>query len=57
MMSESIGEFMAYAAQNTTFVSGASYAEGERVVVLSTCSSEFNDARYLAVGILRERLF
>ena len=42
-----------YAASNTTFESGVGYAKGDRVVAMSTCSYEFNDARYVVLGILR----
>ena len=54
MFAENIGKFMAYAAQNTTFASDVKYIEGDRIVVLSTCSYEFNNARYVVIGILRE---
>ena len=44
---------LAYAGDNTTFESGAVYEEGDRIVALSTCSYEFNDARYVVLGALR----
>lgn len=42
-----------YAAQHTTFVSNASYSEEDRIIALSTCSYEFDDARYVLIGILK----
>ena len=54
MYPENTGALLAYAARNTTFTSGAAYAEGDKVVALSTCSYDFEDARYIVVGILNE---
>ncbi|MCL2004186.1 MAG: class B sortase [Oscillospiraceae bacterium] len=54
MLEENTGSLLTYAAQNTTFVSRAAYEPGDRIVVLSTCSYEFDDARYAVVGVLRE---
>jgi sortase B len=44
-----------YAAANTTFVSPESgkIAEDQRLVVLSTCSYEYENARYFVVGLLQ----
>ena len=53
MFAENVDALLGYAAQNTTFLSGASFAGGDRVVALSTCSYEFNDARYVVLGALR----
>jgi sortase B len=53
MYQENIVSLIEYAAKNTTFTSGVNYQEGDRVVALSTCSYEFNDARYVVLGILR----
>jgi sortase B len=53
MYAENVPMLLAYAAHNTTFESKAKYAEGDRVVALSTCSYEFDDARYVVVGVLR----
>ncbi|GLC82678.1 sortase domain-containing protein [Lacrimispora brassicae] len=44
---------LSYASSKTTFESSAEYTEGDRFLVLSTCSYEFDDARYIVVGILR----
>jgi len=53
MYEENAGELMEYARQNTTFQSNVEFKEGDRIVALSTCSYEFNDARYVVLGILR----
>ena len=53
MYEVNLNSLLAYAAQNTTFSSETRYAEGDRVVALSTCSYEFNDARYVVIGVLR----
>ena len=53
MYAENLDALMAYAAYNTTFTSGVSYQGGDRVVALSTCSYEFDNARYVVIGILR----
>ena len=52
MFQENLKSLLAYAAHNTTFVSGAEYTEGDRVIVLSTCSYEFDGARYVVIGVL-----
>jgi sortase B len=52
MCAENIDALIAYAANNTTFVSGIKYEDGDRVVALSTCSYEFDDARHVVIGIL-----
>jgi len=53
MYAENVDALIAYAAYNTTFESGAVYSQGDRVVALSTCSYEFDDARYVVIGILK----
>jgi len=53
MYAENVDTLIAYAAYNTTFESDAVYIKGDRVVVLSTCSYEFDDARYVVLGILK----
>jgi len=58
---------LAYAAENTTFVCGdaggltgvdglevGALADEDRIVVLSTCSYEFDGARYVVIGVLRQ---
>lgn len=54
MYKENIEALIAYAAYNTSFQSGAVYNEGDRIVAMSTCSYEFEDARYVVIGILNE---
>ena len=53
MYAENVASLMAYAANYTTFNSSVSYKSGDRVVALSTCTFEFNDARYIVLGVLR----
>jgi sortase B len=54
MYEVNVRELMSYAEHNTTFVSDAGYEEGDRIVAMSTCSYEFDHARYVVLGILRE---
>jgi sortase B len=44
---------LTYAAANTTFVGTETDTEDQRLVVLSTCSYEYEDARYFVVGLLQ----
>jgi len=53
MYKENVGALIAYAAHYTTFISDAEYTEGDRVVALSTCTYEFEDARYVVIGVLK----
>ena len=53
MYAENVDALLAYAAHNTTFESSAIYAGGDKVIAMSTCSYEFDDARYVVIGILR----
>ena len=53
MFKENLGNLMAFAAGNTTFASDLRYTEGDRIIAMSTCSYEFDDARYVVVGLLR----
>jgi sortase B len=53
MFSENLDSFLNYAKGNTTFASPAAYTPEDRFVILSTCSYEFNDARYAVAGVLR----
>ena len=45
---------LSYAAYNSTFDSETVYREGDRIIALSTCSYEFDDARYVVLGVLRK---
>jgi sortase B len=42
-----------YAKENTTFTSPVKYSEEDRLIVLSTCSYEYTDARYFVLGVLQ----
>ncbi|MCL2013353.1 MAG: class B sortase [Oscillospiraceae bacterium] len=53
MYSGNVESLVAYAAENTTFKSDVSYKIGDRLVALSTCSYEYNEARYVVIGVLR----
>ena len=53
MYAENLEALLAYAEFNTTFKSDIRYQTGDKVVVLSTCSYEFDNARYVVIGILR----
>ena len=53
MYAENVDSLVSYAAHNTTFRSTASYTKGDRVVAMSTCSYEFDGARYVVLGVLR----
>ena len=53
MYEENIEELVSYAAYNTTFKSDVQYKAGDRVVAMSTCSYEFDNARYVVLGILQ----
>jgi len=54
MYAENIDSLLAYAAHNSSFQSAAKYEEGDRIIALSTCSYEFDNARHVVIGILRE---
>ena len=54
MYAENIDSLITYAANNSTFKSRVKYMKGDRIAVLSTCSYEFDEARYVLLGILRE---
>ena len=54
MFAENVRSLISYAEYNTTFTSSADYTEGDRLIALSTCSYEFNDARYVVLGILED---
>jgi sortase B len=51
---ENLESLLTYAADNTTFKNNLLYTEEDKVIVLSTCSYEFDNARYIVIGILRE---
>jgi len=57
---ENIEELLAYAEKNTTFKKNNTervrslYTEKDRLIVLSTCSYEFDGARYVVIGTLNK---
>jgi len=53
MFDVNLDSLLSYAAYHTTFKSKTQYTQGDRVVVLSTCSYEFDNARYVVLGLLR----
>lgn len=53
MFDVNLDSLLSYAAAKTTFESSAEYTESDKFLVLSTCSYEFDDARYIVIGILR----
>lgn len=42
-----------YAAHHTTFSSSVSFSQEDRLLILSTCSYDFDDARFIVMGVLR----
>jgi len=53
MYEVNLESLLAYASTKTTFESAAEYGDDDRFLVLSTCSYEFDDARYIVIGVLR----
>ena len=56
MFKVNLDSLISYAAYNTTFTSKTQYTKGDRVVALSTCSYEFDNARYVVLGVLRPEI-
>ena len=56
MFKENVDALVAYADHYTTFRSDAQYGEDDRFIALSTCSYEFDDARYVVIGVLRPEI-
>ena len=54
MFEVNAGALLSYAAHNTTFSSGVKYDDGDRIIALSTCSYEFDDARFIVIGVIRD---
>lgn len=48
-----VESLLKYASEKTTFQSATKYDADDKFIVLSTCSYEFDDARYIVIGILR----
>jgi len=53
MYEANLDSLLSYTAHNSTFTSGARYTPGDRFVAMSTCSYEFDGARYVVIGVLR----
>ena len=53
MFESNLDSLLNYAAYHTTITSGVPYTSEEQFLVLSTCSYEFDDARYIVLGVLR----
>lgn len=53
MYEVNLDSLLSYASSMTTFKSDAGYSEDDKFIVLSTCSYEFDDARYIVIGVLR----
>jgi len=53
MYEANLESLLAYAEHNSTFTSGVQYTPVDRVVAMSTCSYEFDGARYVVLGVLR----
>ncbi len=49
---ESLAEYMASVKQKSNFKSSVEYTQGDNIVTLSTCSSDYDDARYVLIAIL-----
>lgn len=47
--------YLANALKNSTFNSGLTFEEGDILITLSTCSYEYDNARYVVIGRLVER--
>ncbi|MCL2437997.1 MAG: class B sortase [Coriobacteriia bacterium] len=53
MFQENIPELLEFGADRTTFSSDVRFEEGDRILAMSTCEYDFDDARYVVLGILR----
>ncbi|MCL2866274.1 MAG: class B sortase [Clostridia bacterium] len=54
MYADNLDSFLAFAERGTTFKSNVQAEPGDRFIALSTCSYEFDNARYVVLGVLRE---
>ena len=50
MFEGNLDSLLSYASHHTTFQSEAAYTDNDRFLVLSTCSYEFDGARYVVIG-------
>lgn len=51
---DSISQWIDEAMEKSSIVSGIQPASGDRFITLSTCSYEFEDARFVLVGVLKD---
>lgn len=49
---EDIQQYLSMSVEKSTFVTNASIETAERVMTLATCSYEYDNARYVLVGVL-----
>ena len=48
------GEWLTERISTSSFQSSVQPEEGEQILALCTCSYEYNDARYVVYGVLRD---
>ena len=53
MREENFDSLLSYASNKTTFISDFVLSDTDKFIVLSTCSYEFDGARYMVIGKLR----
>jgi len=53
MFQENVPYLLEFAAERTTFESDVSFQPGDRLLGMSTCEYDFDNARYVVLGILR----
>lgn len=53
MFQENVPSLLEFAAERTTFESDVSFQSGDRLLGMSTCEYDFDNARYVVLGILR----
>lgn len=51
---EQFAQYVSTAVSKSTFKSNTVYNPGDKVVTLSTCSYEYDNARYVVLGVLKE---
>ncbi len=50
---EQLEAYIASAIKKSTFKSNVAYTPGDKLVTLSTCSYEYDNARYVVIGVLK----
>ena len=51
---EAVEEFLGEIKLRTLYYPNVDLAVSDRILTLSTCTYEFDDARYVVIGVLRE---